>query len=44
MITLTKGKFAGKNIERYKPNLLTKINIIKNLKDHQDKDKIVNFY
>ena len=43
MITLTKGKFAGKNIERYKPNLLTKINIIKNLKDHQDKDKIVNF-
>lgn len=43
MITLTKGKFAGKNIERYKPTLLTKINIIKNLKDHQDKDKIVNF-
>ena len=43
MINLTKGKFVGKNIELYKPNLLTKINVIKNLKDHQYKDKIANF-
>ena len=43
MINLTKGKLVGKNIELYKPNLLTKINVIKNLKDHQYKDKIANF-
>ena len=42
MINLTKGKLVGKNREKFKPNILTKINFIKNLKDHKYKDKIRN--
>ena len=43
MINLTKGKFDSKSIEKYKPNILTKINVIKNLREHKYKDKITNY-
>ena len=43
MINLTKGKFDCKSIEKYKPNILTKINVIKNLREHKYKDKITNY-
>jgi hypothetical protein len=43
MINLTKGKFDSKSIEKYKPNILTKINVIKNLREHKYKDKIINY-
>ena len=43
MINLTKGKFDSKSKEKYKPNILTKINVIKNLREHQYKDKIANY-